>query len=287
MRDFPKPEIPARKRSQSLVSSPDRVSSESTDEKWFLRPGARTNDGVRLFCFPCAGYGAAMYRPWINARPGVLDVYPVQPPGRANRLGEPAVASIPDLATRLAKAIAPLTDRPYAFFGHSFGATLAAFTCLELEREGCPVPVHLFLSARHPPNCPSPVSPMSHMSDDDFVSEINTRYGGIPEQILNEPDILAMLLPALRADIRSLELIEGQRVVDIPAPITTFGGLSDSIISADLIDYWQDWTSYGYRRMMFEGDHFFLDNQREALLDEIAETLKYALGDSPRQRLQP
>ena len=287
MRDFPKPEIPVKKRSQNLESHTGQISPETTDEKWFLRPGARQDDGVRLFCIPCAGYGAAMYRSWINARPGILDVYPVQPPGRANRLGEPAVASIPDLAARLAKAIAPLTDRPYAFFGHSFGATLAAFTCLELERAGYPVPVHLFLSARHPPNCPSPVPPMSHMSDDEFVSEINTRYGGIPEQILNEPDILAMLLPALRADIRALELIEGQRAVDLPSPITTFGGLSDSIISADLIDYWQDWTASGYRRRMFEGDHFFLDNQRDALLDEIAETLKYARDVSPRQRLQP
>lgn len=284
MSDTPDSGANLRTQPQTTAPHPAHVNADPTDAKWFLRPGARPDKGVRLFCFPCAGYGAAMYRQWINARPGELDIYPVQPPGRGNRLSEPPVASIPDLVARLVPAIAPLTDRPYAFFGHSLGAVLAAFTSAAMVRAGHPAPAHLFLSARQPPNCPSPVPRLSHLRDSDFIAEVNSRYGGIPAQILNEPDVLALVLPALRADMRALEDLEGHQVLPLPAPITAYGGGSDAIVSPELLDTWQNWTSAGYRRRVFEGGHFFIESQHDAVLDDISKTLADPKTDDLRRR---
>lgn len=241
--------------------------------RWFLRPQPVDSDGPRLFCFPSAGFGASMYQGWIRAAGGRLDVFPVQTPGRANRLAEPPLASIPALADLIVPEIAPLTDRPYALFGHSMGAVLAAFTARAIIDAGLPAPEHLFLSARQPPDTPSPVPPLAHLDDDAFVTEINRRYGGIPEEILREPDVMAMLLPALRADVQALEAVEGHARHVLPAPITAYGGEDDALVPRPLLAEWEGWTDDAFRLRMFPGGHFYLNEARLDLLDDIAATL--------------
>lgn len=255
---------------------PSTHATGGAPSRWFLRPGATDTAGIRLFCFPSAGFGAAMYGSWIRAAAGRLDVYPVQLPGRANRLADPPLASIHTLADRLLPEIAPLTDRPYAMFGHSMGAVLAAFTAQAIAAEGLPGPEHLFLSARQPPDCPSPVPPLSHLDDQAFVTEINSRYGGIPQEILREPDVMAMLLPALRADVQALEALEGHPSHRLDAPITAYGGADDALVPRALLEQWEGWTAGDFRLRMFPGGHFYIDDALQDVLRDISETLKVA-----------
>ncbi|CAN0098424.1 unnamed protein product, partial [Chrysoparadoxa australica] len=246
---------------------------DATTSPWFLRPQPPETAGPRLFCFPSAGYGASMYQGWFRTAAGRLDIFPVQPPGRANRLAEAPLESIPDFARRIVPEIAPLTDRPYALFGHSMGAILAAFTAEALIEAGLPGPEHLFLSSRQPPDVPSPVPPLSHLDDDEFVAEINRRYNAIPDQILREKDVLEMLLPALRADIRALEAIEGHPGRRFDVPITVYGGDGDRLVPRLLLERWEGWTQSEFRLRMFSGGHFYLQDKGPDLLHEIAEKL--------------
>ncbi len=252
------------------VSNNINTASGVPESVWFLRPQPPKTAAPRLFCFPSAGYGAAMYQSWIRAAAGRLDVFPVQPPGRANRLSEAPLESIPELARRLVPAIAPLTDRPYALFGHSMGAIVAAFTADALVANGLPGPAHLFLSSRQPPDVPSPVPPLAHLEDAAFVAEINRRYCAIPAEILREPDVLAMLLPALRADVRALEAVEGHPRRQLDMPITVFGGDSDTLVPRLLLKQWEGWTRGAFRMRMFSGGHFYLQDKGPDLLQEIA-----------------
>lgn len=250
---------------------------EASDAVWFLRPHVRqitpAPGAVRLFCFPCAGHGAAMYRSWQAALGADVDLWPVQPPGRGTRLREAAFDSVPELVEALLPALFPLLDRPYAFFGHSYGATVAAFTALAVAEAGARAPSCLFLSSRHPPDVPSPVPPLSHLDDAAFVEEVHARYDAIPAEIMAESDLLAMLLPALRADIRALEALNGSAPRPLPAPVITFGGDADRLVPARLLDGWQGWAPLGYRRKLLAGGHFYLDAQRRVLMDEIRATL--------------
>ena len=237
---------------------------------------------MRLFCFPCAGFGAAMYRTWQSQAPDWLEVVAVQPPGRANRMREAPLDSFDDLIDSIIPQISELTDLPYAFFGHSMGAVFSAELAAVMVQRGLRAPEHLFLSSRQPPNVPSPVGPLSHLSDDAFVTEINQRYGAIPREIIEAPEVLELLLPTLRADIRALEKIENRAPRTLPAPISALGGTRDRLVPEDLLEGWKSWTDQGFEMRLFDGGHFYLDDQRPALILHISETLEAKSRESRR-----
>ncbi|WP_081814935.1 thioesterase II family protein [Hyphomonas pacifica] len=241
---------------------------------WFFKPAPKPNASMRLFCFPCAGYGAAMYRNWQAQGPDWLEVIAVQPPGRANRLREAPLDNFDELIASILPQISELTDLPYAFFGHSMGAVFAAELASAMVQSGLPAPIHLFLSARQPPNLPSPVGPLSHLEDDAFVQEVNQRYGAIPREIIEAPEVLELLLPALRADIRALERIQNRQVRTLPSSITALGGTNDRLVPQPLLQGWESWTDQVFELRMFDGGHFYLDDQRAALILHISETLE-------------
>src|SRR5580658_5790200 len=116
--------------------------------KYVPRPEAR----ARLFCFPHAGVGSSFYRLWAIGLPIDLEVCPVQLPGRENRLHEPALTSIPELVDALVPALLPHMDLPFAFFGHSMGAVIAAEVTRALSDAGRGLPQHLMVSGRRPPS---------------------------------------------------------------------------------------------------------------------------------------
>lgn len=246
--------------------------------RWFLRHPSAANSRIRLFCFPCAGFSAAMYREWQAFVPAGIEVIAVQPPGRANRLDEEPLDSFPALVAGLLPCFAELADRPYALFGHSMGAVFAAELAAELAAAGLRTPLHLFLSSRQPPDRPSPVGPLSHLGDAAFVAEIDRRYGAIPREILQAPDVLELLLPALRADIRALEAIEGAGPRKLSTPISAFGGIADPLVPSDLLSGWESWTRGPFRLRLFDGGHFYIDTARAALIGEIAATLGLAVS---------
>jgi medium-chain acyl-[acyl-carrier-protein] hydrolase len=219
-----------------------------------------------------------MYRDWHALVPAGVEVVAVQPPGRANRLGEEPLDSFPALISGLLPHFAELADRPYALFGHSMGAVFAAELAAELVDAGVRAPLHLFLSSRQPPDRPSPVGPLSHLDDPAFVAEIDRRYGAIPREIMQAPEVLELLLPALRADIRALEALEGTGPRRLSAPISAFGGVADPLVPPDLLSDWESWTSGPFRLRLFAGGHFYLDTARTALISEIAATLGPAIG---------
>jgi medium-chain acyl-[acyl-carrier-protein] hydrolase len=241
---------------------------------WFFRSPPTADMRVRLFCFPCAGYGAAMYRSWQSQAPSWLEIVPVQPPGRANRLAEAPLDSFPELVRSILPEFSTLVDRPYAFFGHSMGAVFASELAAEIVRQGMPAPMQLFLSARQPPNLPSPVGPLSHLDDAAFVEEVNKRYGGIPREIIEAPEVLEMLLPTLKADIRALEKIERSAPQKLPISISALGGTDDILVPEYLLAGWESWTERDFDLHLFDGGHFYLEDQRSALILHIKHVLE-------------
>jgi len=77
---------------------------------------------LRLFCFPFGGGGASVFATWPQGMPAGVEVCPVQPPGRENRLREPAITRMPQMVAQVVAVLAPYLDLPYALFGHSLGA---------------------------------------------------------------------------------------------------------------------------------------------------------------------
>jgi surfactin synthase thioesterase subunit len=249
---------------------------------WLHRFLARADADLRLFCFPYAGVGAVVFRGWAERLPSRVDVYGIQLPGRTSRMNEPAMTDLASMAGALATVMMPALDRPFAFFGHSMGAIVACEVAHALRRCGGPQPAHMFVSARRPPHVPPTEPPLHPLPDAEFVEELARRYGGIPTAVRNEPELLALLLPALRADIAALERHEPVQRPPLEFPITALGGTDDALTPREQLDAWRATTRSDFRVRQFPGGHFYLEHERDEVLREIATTLVQPLSSRAR-----
>jgi surfactin synthase thioesterase subunit len=191
-------------------------------------------------------------------------------PGRAERLHEPAIASLSVLIAAIADAVSTHLDVPFAFFGHSMGAVLASGVAREMAARGLPQPRHLIVSGRRPPRVPDIASPLTGLPDAQFVAEINRRYGGIPREILQETEVLALLLPTLRADIAALETYQPAPGNPLRCAITALGGTEDALTPRSHLEAWRCETTGPFKLRLFPGGHFFIEPQRAAVLAEVS-----------------
>jgi surfactin synthase thioesterase subunit len=187
------------------------------------------------------------------------------------------------IVLQLVDSLLPELDRPFAFFGHSMGAVLATAVAQSLAQLDIRQPSHLMVSARRPTHVPDSAPPLHTMDDNDFVLEINRRYAGIPTEILAEPEVLTMLLPALRADAAALEKYAPVAQPPLLCPITAFGGTEDMTTPRAHLEAWRHVTKGQFRLRVFAGGHFYLGPERLALLAEISQILgSISLDDGAR-----
>lgn len=240
---------------------------------WVFRLRRQSPPRLRLFCFPYAGGSAAVYRGWPNALPPEIEVCAVRLPGREARLAEPSFTRADDLVPAVAEALEPLLDLPYALFGHSMGAVAAFELARELRRRGRALPVKLLLSGARAPERPNPDPPLSHLSDEDFLAEVHRRYDAIPGAVLENPELLQLLLPCLRADFAVFESYSYREEPPLDCPIAAYGGLDDPRVSGDDVTAWSRHTTGPFSVRMFPGDHFFIHGAEPAVQRAVSEEL--------------
>jgi medium-chain acyl-[acyl-carrier-protein] hydrolase len=187
------------------------------------------------------------------------------------------------LVPEIARAVHPYLDVPYAFFGHSLGALVAFELARYLRRETERTPAHLFVAARRSPERPEPRHPIHPLADREFVFEVQRRWGGIPAEVLKEPDLLALLLPALRADVTMIETYTYVLDEALDFPISCFGGLDDSTVTKEDLEAWKEHTRAHFEMIVFPGTHFFLQSSRAPLLDVLSRHLHPLAQSGPAQ----
>lgn len=238
---------------------------------WIAHARPRPEARLRLFCLPYAGGNASIFRAWGQRLPAEVEVMPVELPGRASRFREPPLRRVDEAVEKLEAALSPLFDRPFAFFGHSMGALLAFELARRLRRTGGPEPVALFVSARRAPHLPPEEDPVHGLPDGEFFERLR-ELNGTPEEALQHPELMQMLLPLLRADFELNETYEFAPGEALACAVAAMGGLGDPEVTREHLEAWRQHTSGPFSLRMFAGDHFYL-NQRPA-----AETLVSVVG---------
>jgi medium-chain acyl-[acyl-carrier-protein] hydrolase len=263
---------------------------------WIFRPRPLSAPRVRLFCFPHGGGNASSFREWAAQLPENVELCAIQLPGRGARMTEAPAKSVAQIVLGLAEAFHPYREIPVALFGHSLGAIISFEFARQLRSMNIR-PVHLFVSGCVAAHLPDPEAPISHLNAREFIDSVSKRYHNIPDEILHEPEMMNLWLPALRADFT---IRETYRYVDGPlldCPISAFGGQQDGSVTVEELAAWRDLACGAFSLRIFPGDHFFIDSARESLLKLVAADLERSLretfvggsGDMAResQRTQP
>jgi surfactin synthase thioesterase subunit len=196
-------------------------------------------------------------------------MFPVQLPGRENRIDEPCRSDSAGLCSELTVALGPYFGEKTAFFGHSMGGLLAFKLAAWLAEKGRPAPVHLFLSA-----APTPVENMGLQGagEEDFLDRILSS-GSVPKGVLCHEETLAAVRKALLGDHALLtDMLDGsERKVDIP--FSLFAGQDDRMTPLAMVQGWNRFTTNVCSLTTYPGGHFFIRRRQMEMADQIARTL--------------
>lgn len=232
------------------------------------------DDSVRLFCLPHAGSGPARYLAWAGRLEGI-DLIGVCLPGHERRVAEPPLRRVADLVDALAGAVAPHLDRPFALFGHSFGGLLGFELARRLEAEGTP-PLHVFISGAAAEPARGTEAPVATLDDEAFLAHVRT-LGGLDPDVLAHPDLVDLVIPALRADYGAAEAHTPDPAATVTAPITALGGLHDPAAPPGALTAWGRHTAGPFSRITLPGGHFALFDQEHNVLRTVRTTLTAAV----------
>ncbi|MGC4806656.1 thioesterase II family protein [Micromonospora sp. DT233] len=244
------------------------MTSARVGTAWVGGPTDETGAPVRLFCFPHAGGGATSYRTWRQPLLPHVALAPVQLPGRESRLRERPVRRMAELIGPLCDGLLPYLDRPFALFGHSMGAAIAFEVAHEMSRRGWGVPTRLFVSGRRPPHLPARRPPLHLLTDEQFLPAVNS-LNGIPSEILDTPDVMALILPALRADFELNETYVPGDTDLLRCPVTALTGDKDPEVTVDEMAAWRDTTRADFDLAVLPGDHFYLRPAATDVLNKV------------------
>jgi len=241
------------------------LSGTRLSETWLSETRQAGRPKLRLFCLPYAGGGAAIYRPWPAGFPATIEVRAVRLPGREQRSAEPPWTDATRAAAALARALLPLLEEPFAFFGHSMGATIAYETARILAQDYGRRPVGFMASGRRAPQLPSRKAQLHLLPDQGLLEELE-RLGGTPPSVLKSSELMQLILPTLRADLQLAETYVAAQPSGLACPVVAFGGAGDHEVHRSELEAWRQISNGDFRLHMLEGDHFFVNSDREQLI---------------------
>lgn len=246
-----------------------QMSKSYSPTRWLLRKNTDRTPQLRLFCFPHAGAGAALYSRWLNSFPESIDVCAIDPPGRLSRLRDPAPANMAGLIAALDVALDEYLDLPFAVFGYSLGALTAFEWCRSIRRRLGREPACMMVAAAGAPQLGSYRKPISDLPGEEFLQALEGRYGAIDPMLRAEPGMLELIAGIMRSDLRLLEQYQYAAEPPFACPLVAFGGTQDSGVPSERIAAWQAQTSAAFHTQLFEGEHFFIRAHGTALAQAV------------------
>jgi len=225
-------------------------------------------DKMRLYCFPYAGGSAtAIYTKWRRHLPTWLELHPVEFPGRGRRINEDLLRDMPTLAGTLANELSSELHPSHIFFGHSLGALVAFEVAKALVARGKPAPAMLLVSGADAPTVRDDQRYSNLRSDAEVLTHLR-ELNGTPPEVLENQDLLALMLPIIKADF---EICGNYRYASgrlLECPVHAFGGRLDTTTPESLAA-WSEECTGRFSLDLLEGDHFFINSELDRLLSLI------------------
>jgi surfactin synthase thioesterase subunit len=228
-----------------------------------------SSEASLLLLFPHAGAGASAYRTLSKVTAANFNVIIFQYPGRQDRASEPTLPTLGDIA---AGAFAEFESSdhnrevPIHTFGHSMGAVVSFEFARLAEAAGLNVHQLTVSSAVAPCNiADKPALP----TDDDAVLAHMGALDGTNSAVMGNLDVMRMALPVMKGDYQAFNAYKCAGDVKVAARIHSIGGDQDPMITMRDLYGWGKHTDE-LDVTLFDGGHFFLNTQTEALAELLA-----------------
>jgi medium-chain acyl-[acyl-carrier-protein] hydrolase len=180
------------------------------------------------------------------------------------------------LVETLSDEIRPYTDKPFVFFGHSMGAIIGFELARRLRAVCGLAPLHLFASGARAPQMRATDHRTFDWPEAEFVEDLR-RLNGTPQEVLEHPELMQLILPLLRADFEVIQTYAYADGQPLTCPITVFGGLQGHEVRGEHVEGWRQQTSAAFNSRMFPGDHFFIHESQSLILRVLAQDLYHIL----------
>ncbi|MFD3331228.1 thioesterase II family protein [Streptomyces sp. NPDC058700] len=215
-------------------------------------------DGTsRIVCLPYAGGNGTVYESWAAWLPSDVELWAPDLPAREQRMLEAPVEDMELLVAALADELRS-DERPTSLFGHSFGSLVAFEVARRLQRRALPVNC-LVVSGMAAPQ----VLPDRHPPTDAEILANLRSHGVAPPEFFEQPDLLELVMPGLRADYR---MAMGYRYRDgekLSARVCALGGTDDPGVPAEGLAAWAEQSDSGCPTRMWPGGHMYLLSHAE------------------------
>ncbi|WP_405775434.1 thioesterase II family protein [Streptomyces sp. NBC_00859] len=245
---------------------------------WLRRFGTIAGAKQHLVGFPHAGGSASTFRSWRHRLPVDVDLLAIRYPGREDRIMEPFVEDMDEMAGEIAAELAPLLDSGLVLFGHSMGAALAFEVALLLEGEHGRGPAMVVVSGRSAPGVGGRDLPDDN---DESIIDFAKSLGSLNSVAYDDEDLRPLLLPALRADLRMIKNHCPQPGRTVKSPLLIYVGDSDPDVTVSEAYAWSH-TSIGESSIkVFPGGHFYLVDSEAEVLDDLSARLRRARVTRP------
>jgi len=96
------------------------------------------------------------------------------------------------------------------------------------------------------------------LRDDADVVKQMRKLGGTDPRLLNDPDMLTLVLPSFRNDVRALEQYRRGPGVRISGPIVVMTAVDDPATTVEDAMAWHEHTTAGGATHTLDGGHLFL-----------------------------
>ncbi|MFH8350200.1 thioesterase II family protein [Streptomyces sp. NPDC018045] len=253
--------------------------ADDEDTTAWLVPVANAEARATLYVFPPGGSGAAAVRGFADTAPPDLRIVAVRLPGREKLAHLEPLRDIDVIAADLCLQIeSDSAGRPPPLlYGHCAGAIIAYEVCGVLPVEAVTA---LVVSAHEAPDR-IPVSMAWTWPDDAFLRRV-ADDGYLPAEVMDDPELRELVLPALRADYEAIET----HVSSLPrldCPVLALLGEQDEAVAAEDVAAWQQCTTAPFALVRVSGGHNLIDDGPGAVMRAVSQARTWAGTGEPRR----
>lgn len=224
----------------------------------------------QLLCLPFAGGNETSYLKFEPFLSPEIEMVNFQLPGKSSRIGEAPLQNIYAIIKEIGTQAKAKINKPYAIYGHSMGALLGHLLCHYLIDQNVAPPKHFFLSSYFAPSHHHDKR-RKDISDAEFITRLK-RLNGLPPALVQNPKLLDIFLPVLRADINAIDGYRYMEEEPYDIPMSIFFGSEESGLMNESKD-WRLETTSKTKFYTLKGNHFFIFQETEKLCELIRREL--------------